>query len=169
MSRRSASSYVENTMGLLVEEFGIGRVRAALAKVSNGDANVFESHPRRQFGKPDKQAKSSVTSTLEQLREKDPERHRLLTTFYMRLKDKMVLPESQDIRQFAQVIGLKDIDGKSRKDMLPKLMRFLIEQPTERLRVDVEAAANVSEQHRKQGFSVLTDKLLAGTAKGSGR
>ena len=62
--------------------------------------------------------------------------------------------------QFAQIIGQKDIDGKSRKDMLPRLMCFLLEKPTERLKVDIEAAANVSEQQRKQGFSVLADKLL---------
>ena len=97
---------------------------------------------------------------LKQLQQEDQEKHRLLTAFFKRLKDKAVLPESQDIHQFAQVIGLKSINGKSRKDMLPRLMRFLLEQPTERLKVDIEAAANVSEQQRKQGFSVLTDKLL---------
>ena len=97
---------------------------------------------------------------LEQLRQEDQEKYRLLTAFFKRLKDKVVLPESQDIRQFAQIIGQKDIDGKSRKDMLPRLMCFLLEKPTERLKVDIEAAANVSEQQRKQGFSVLADKLL---------
>ena len=44
--------------------------------------------------------------------------------------------------------------------MLSRLMRFLLEQPIERLKVDIEAAANVSEKQRKQGFSVLADKLL---------
>ena len=159
MSRKSASLYVENTVGLLVEHFGVGRVRAALDKVSNSGVTNSKTQTRRRSSKPDKQANPSVTSMLEQLRQEDREKHRLLTAFFKRLKDKVVLPESQDIHQFAQVIGLKGINGKARKDMLPKLMRFLLEQPTERLKVDIEAAANVSEQQRKQGFSVLTDKL----------
>ena len=105
---------------------------------------------------------------LEQLRQKEQEKHRLLTAFFKRLKDKVVLRESQDIRQFAQIIGLKDINRKSRRDMLPKLMRFLLEQPTERLKVDIEAAAHVSEEQRTQGFSVLADKLLRKPGRGAG-
>ena len=70
------------------------------------------------------------------------------------------MPESQDIRHFVQLIGLKEIAGKSRKDMIATLMRFLVEQPTERLQFDIDKAANVSEQQRQRGFSVLTDKLL---------
>jgi len=84
----------------------------------------------------------------------------LLSEFLGHLKNREILPESQDIRLFAQLIGLKDIGGKSRRDMIPALMRFLLEQPTERLRIDLQNAANISEQQRQQGFSVLTDKLL---------
>lgn len=161
MSRKPTLSFLENTVGLLVQHFGADRVRAALAKVSNGGmVEASEGQARRRSGKPDHQAKPSITSILEQLREKDEEKHRLLTDFYTRLKDRKVLPESQDIRHFAHIIGLKEIGGKSRKDMIPGLMRFLLGQPTERLQVDIKTAANVSEQQRQKGFSVLTDKLL---------
>ena len=160
MSRKSRSSFLEEEVRLLVQYFGADRVRTALSKVSNGATEATERQSRRQPAKPDRQAKPSVTSTLEQLRQMDEEKHRLLADFYTQLKEKKVLPESQDIRRFAQVIGLKEIAGKSRKDMIPKLMRFLVEQPTERLQVDIETAASISEQQRQQGFSVLTDKLL---------
>lgn len=160
MSRKSQSSFVENTIELLVQHFGVDRVRAAFAKVSNGAVEAFEDQARRRPSKPDRQANPSVTSTLEQLRHKDEEKHRLLTHFYTQLKNMTVLPESQDIRHFAHLIGLKEISGKSRKDMIPGLMRFLLELPTERLVVDIETAGNVSEQQRQRGFSVLTDKLL---------
>jgi hypothetical protein len=53
-----------------------------------------------------------------------------------------------------------EIAGKSRKVMIPDLMRFLVEQPIERLQADIKTAASISEQQRQQGFSVLTDKLL---------
>lgn len=160
MSRKSMSSFLEEAVWLLVQYFGVDRVRAALVKVSNGTVEASDGRPRRRSSNPDHQANPSVIATLEQLRQKDEEKHRLLTDFYTHLKDRKVLPESQDIRHFAQIIGLKEIGGKSRKDMIPSLMRFLLEQPTQRLQVDIETAASVSEQQRQQGFSVLTDKLL---------
>ncbi len=101
-------------------------------------------------------------SVLEQLRLTDGDRYRLLTDFYTQLRDRKLLPESQDIRQFAQIIGFKHIQGRSREDLLRKLMRFLKDQPTERLRSHIGGAAAVSEEERQQGFSVLTDRLLRG-------
>jgi hypothetical protein len=83
-----------------------------------------------------------------------------LSGFIVHLKGRQVLPESQDIRHFAQIIGLKEISGKSREDMISKLIPFLMEQPLEKLRSDVESANNISEQQRQMGFSLLTDKLL---------
>jgi hypothetical protein len=163
MSRKSTSAYLENAVGVLVEHFGIGRVRSALAKVSNGMTAEPESHPRERPNKPGRQVVTSIATLLEELRQKDPEKCHLLTDFYARLRSRSVLPESQDLRHFAQLIGLKEIAGKSRNDMIPKLMRVLLERSNERLRRDIEAAANVSEQQRKQGFSVLTDKILSGT------
>jgi hypothetical protein len=160
MSRKSTPSLVEDTVALLVQHFGAGRVWTALNKVSNGAVKAPERQSPLVTSRADRQAHASLTSTLEQLREKDADKHRMLTDFYGRLKHRAVLPESQDIRHFAQMIGLKEIDGKSRRDMIPQLMRFLVEQPTDRLKVDIERAANVSEEHRQQGFSVLTDKLL---------
>jgi hypothetical protein len=99
-------------------------------------------------------------SAIEPIRGTQPEKHHLLNEFLIRLKSRQVLPESQDIRYFAQMVGLKDISGKSREDMLPKLIRFLVEQPIEKLRTDVEKASNISEQQRQMGFSLLADKLL---------
>ena len=161
MSRKSRSSFLEEGVALLVQYFGVDRVRAAVAKVSNGAVESFESQPRfANLLNPIIKPTPSVTRTLEELREKDEATHRLLTDFYTRLKDRRVLPESQDIRHFAQLIGLKEISGKSRKNMIPGLMRFLLEEAPERLQVDIETAAKVSEQQRQQGFSVLTDKLL---------
>lgn len=160
MTRKARQSLVDEAVGLLVKHFGADRVRAALPKASNGAVRASEREPNSGSSRPDLQASPTVTSMLEQLRQTDEEKYRLLAGFYTQLKDRTVLPESQDIRHFAQLIGLKEISGKSRKDMVPKLMRFLLEQPTERLQVDIETAPNVSEQQRQKGFSVLTDKLL---------
>lgn len=160
MSHSSKSSFLEEAIGLLVHHFGIKRVRAALAKVAAGDDDEAQKPPRRAVPRDQKPTRPSVVNTLELIRGTDPEKHLLLSEFLGHLKGRKILPESQDIRHFAQLIGLKDIDGKSRKDMIPTLMRFLLEQPIERLRIDLQNANNISEQQRQQGFSVLTDKLL---------
>lgn len=160
MNRKTPSSFLDEEVGLLVHHFGADRVRAALAKVSNGVAGSAEPQVRRTSSKPDDKATPSITSTLEEIRKSDEQKYRQLTDFYTQLKDRKVLPESQDIRHFTHVIGLKEIDGKSCKELIPRLMRFLFEHSKEQLQVDVEAAASISEQQRQQGYSVLTDKLL---------
>jgi hypothetical protein len=160
MTQKSRQSFIDESVGLFVKEFGVKRVRAALARASNGTISASDGQPRRRSRKPDFQVSPTVTGMLEQLRQEDEEKHRLLVGFYTQLKNRTILPESQDIRHFAQIIGLKEISGKARKDMIPPLMRFLLEQPKERLQLDIDSAANVSEQQRRKGFSVLTDKLL---------
>jgi len=158
--RRTTPSYVEDAVATLVQHFGPARVRTALNKVSKGTEKAPESQSPLATNRANRQAHASITKMLEQLRDNDTDKHRLLTDFYGRLKCRAVLPESQDMRHFALMIGLKEIQGKSRDAMVPRLMRFLVDQATERLKVDIDKAANVSEEQRQQGFSVLTDKLL---------
>jgi hypothetical protein len=165
MTRKSRQALVDDQVGLLVKHFGVAPVRAALAKASNGAVTASEGPPRSRSSKPNRQAGPTVTSMLEQLRQKDEEKYRLLAGFYTQFKDKAVLAQAQDIRHFAQLIGLKEISGKSRKEMVPRLMRFLLEQPTERLQLDIKMATNVSEQQRQKGFAVITDKLLGEKAE----
>lgn len=160
MKREPTVSFLEEAVVLLVQHFGIARVQAALSKVSNCAVETSEGRNHRSLSNASHQASPSITSILKQLRQKDEEKYLRLTNFYTDLKDKKVLLDSQDIRFFAHIIGLKEISGKSRKDMIPKIMRFLFAQSTEQIKDYVERAATVSEQQRQQGFSVLTDKLL---------
>ncbi len=159
MSHSSKGLFLEEILALLVQQFGGEQVRLALSHVSvRNDAG--RQKPRkassaiRQLGHP------TIVSSLELIRKSEPEKYHLLGEFLTYLKNRTVLPESQDIRHFAQLIGLKNIKGKSRKDMIPPLMRFLLEQPIEQLRTDLQSADKISEHQRQQGFSILTDKLL---------
>jgi hypothetical protein len=154
MTRLSRISFVEEQIALLIQHFGIARVRAALRKASKGK-------PFRRSTSPDLASiRPSIANGLESLRRSDPEKHHMLSEFLDQLKERTILPESQDIRHFAQLVGLKHVTGKSRKDMIPSLMRFLLEQPKERLWADLRKANNISEQQRQKGFSLLTDKLM---------
>jgi len=162
MSHSSKSSFLEEAIALLVQHFGVKRVRAALAKVPIGGDEEAQKPARKTLSRAQKPIRPTVANALELIRESDSEKHRLLSEFLRHLDDRKVLPESEDIRHFAQLVGLKNIGGKSRKEMIPTLMRFLLDLPSERLRTDIKKADDISEQQRQQGFSVLTDKLLAG-------
>jgi hypothetical protein len=160
MSRSSRSLLLEEGLALLVRHFGMQRVRAALGKLPAEGDKESNALPRTAVSRDQKQTRPTIASDLESIRDSAPDKYRLLCEFLSDLKSRKILPESQDIRHFAQLVGLKEIRGKSRADMIPKLMRFLLEQPVERLRIDIEGAANISEQQRQRGFSVLTDKLI---------
>jgi len=158
MSQSSKSPLLVEQINLLVKHFGVKRVRAAIAKVKVEGEEISSAATRPV--RSQRLISANGTSVIEPIREVDPEKYRLLLEFLLRLKERRVLPESQDIRYFANVIGLKEISGKSRDDLVSKLMRFLVEQPTDKLRTDINGAGDISERQRQRGYSVLTDKLL---------
>ena len=160
MRRSSKSIFLDEAIGSLVRYFGLETVTAALAKFSTGSGKEPHEPWRKTESRRQTPPPPTIVDTLKSIRESDPEKHALLSEFLGHLQDRTILPESQDIRHFAQLIGLKEIVGKSRKDMFPTLVRSLLSLPTERLRTDLQRAGNISEQQRQRGFSVLTDKLL---------
>lgn len=160
MSHSPKSALLSAHVALLVEHFGIERVRAELDRVRAQEDEGFEPSGGKVADRRRMPGRASVTKVIESIRGVQPEKYRLLSDFLARLVDRRVLAESQDIRHFAQLVGLKELMGKSRKEMVPQLMRFLSEQPIERLRSDLPRADRISEQQRRMGFSVLTDKLL---------
>lgn len=160
MSRPSKALLLEQQIELLVKHFGIDQVQASVARASSKSGEQLQI-PRRKIGATSqKPSRPTIAAALESIHGSAPEKWRLLNEFLSRLTSHKILPESQDIRHFAQLVGLKEISGKSRKEMIPKLMRFLLEQPIERLRIDLPSASSISEQQRRMGFSVLTEKLL---------
>lgn len=160
MKNRPKPSLLEDALGLLVQHFGVERVRSALAKVSVKGADELRDTKPKPIPTQLRVSGETVSHALESIQGAEPDKHRLLSDFHNLLNVRGSLPDPQDIRHFAQLIGLKRIEGKSRKEMIPTLMRFLLTLPTEQLRVDIQHAANISERERQQGFSVLTDKLL---------
>jgi hypothetical protein len=160
MTKQSIEVFVDELVRLLVEHFGLDLVRASLARLSIRARRTTPSSQGSASAQPNRKRSTIVPDMLEQLQHEDAAKHGLLAGFYDQVRDKTVLPEPQDIRYFAQVIGLKDISGRSRKEMVPKLMRFLLDQPVERLQIYLDKAPTISERHRRKGFEVITEKLL---------
>jgi hypothetical protein len=159
MNRREKQSSLDEALTLLVQEYGRDRVQTSLDKIG---VTSGKRGRRRSRETPARRTRDSysVARLLEQVRRQDSQKYELLLNFHLDLKERRVLPDTQDIRYFAQLVGMKEITGKSRKDLIPKLMRFMAEQGTNRLRGDVGRATGISEAERRKGFSVLTDKLL---------
>lgn len=158
--QRTSKIFIEQVIELLVAQFGIKSVQSAFAKISSRIDQDISLEKNQKIQKHPPTPLPSMAELLEDIEKKYPEKYTSLTEFQIKLRSREVLPESQDIRQFAQVIGLKEISGKSRKDMINPLLRFLVEIPFDQLKNYISQAKGISEQERQQGFSVLTDKLI---------
>src|SRR5258708_33617627 len=103
MSRLSKSLLLEEQIDLLVKHFGLKRVRAALTRIISTEGD--EQMPTRNSLPPSQRPiRTNVPEGLESIRESAPEKYLLLTDFLIRLKNRHILPESQDIRHFAQLV-----------------------------------------------------------------
>src|SRR5712671_249791 len=105
----SNHNYLKSLNSFLVRHLEM--VNAALAKVSTGGAKEPQEPWRKTVSRHQTPPRSTIANALELIRESAPEKHRLLSEFASQLNDRKILPESQDIRFFAQLIGLKDIEG----------------------------------------------------------
>jgi hypothetical protein len=160
MNHSSQLSLLEESISLLIRHFGEDKVRATLELLATKNGELQQKISPQVMLSKQKSTRSIISNTLESIRDRDPEKYRLLSKFLSDLKDRKTLPESQDIRHFAHLIGLKTIVGKSRRDLIPSLMRFLLEQSNDKLRSDLKNAGSISELQRREGYSILTDKLL---------
>ncbi|MBI2741579.1 MAG: hypothetical protein HYX38_34225 [Rhodospirillales bacterium] len=159
MSKKVTLSFLERMLGLMVSHFGAAEVRATLDRLTNdirGPTSISQDTAPRLRTK----AGPPVRQVLEELKKKDEEAHSIVSEFYSRLLDRKVLPQSEDVRRFGHLIGMKKVPGKARKDMLPIVVRTLVELPVERIKSAVASAATMSEEQRRQGYGILTDRLL---------
>ena len=158
MNKALSDSYLRAQLELLVEHFGAIKVQKMLADVSPAGKRVpTVSDKRRVHGDVD-----SVSVILMKIKNADRQLYEVLNEFYGNLKAGKVLPAPQDIFEFSQIAGIKELHGSSRRELVSSLMRFLSNQPIDLLRKNIDRASGISEARRKEGFSVLTDKLLEG-------
>ncbi|HEY2839682.1 MAG TPA: hypothetical protein VGJ26_11055 [Pirellulales bacterium] len=162
MKQASEQTFLRELLGLLIAEFGSDKVRRELLAIAPESLGVksirtSRSHKEKREGPA---SRPTVRSTLEGLKANDPSRHRILNDFVVRLRERTVLPESEDLRHFAQLVGLKGLVARSRREMIPKLVLFLATLSQTQLSAAIAQASGISESSRKNAFSLLTDKLL---------
>jgi len=138
---------------LLVEFFGRDAIEEALG-------NVARSKAHAKNGVRVTTVKRAVlrngTGTFSSARNDLPE----MSTFLGGVERGEILPEAEDVRQLASVAGVKSLTGKSRRDLVRSLLRSLDAMSTEKVLAVLREAPYVTAAIRRNGFAVLTDKLL---------
>ena len=154
---------LQDLISTLVASFGVDQVQAAIEKAVHAATSSGKDLKAKRSVKTapnDRPRLPTIVEELDRLNLSDFDKFFLIMPFYEALKSRKVLADAQDIRHFSQLVGMKRIDGKSRKDLIAPLTRFLINLPTADMQMQIECAPTVSERQRQQGFSILTDNLL---------
>ena len=96
MTRSLELQLLQEQIELLVRHFGVGSVQNAVKKYSpNGDKDQYKIRRKNVFNR--KSTHPTIVQILELIRKDDSEKYNLLSEFLLRLRDREVLPESQDI------------------------------------------------------------------------
>jgi len=154
----TADEYLHESLVLLVRLCGVAAVKAALKDI---EAPVTTEGPKTQTV-PDRRpaGHATVPRAVAVLEETDKPKHALLKSFFERIDSGTVLPAADDIRLFVELLGIKHMSGRARRDLIPKLAQSLVELPLAKLEELLPKADDISAAKRRNGYSVLTDKLL---------
>jgi hypothetical protein len=155
MKRSSRDEYLDQTLRALVAFFGVEAVKHGIAVIER-----IEAGPKRPPS--DRPASTGgLPKVIAALSGSDPARFDLLRPFFERIVAGEVLPQSEDIRRFAELLRVKEpFPGKSRRDLISHLAGSLLKVPVDELRTLIHQADSIREEQRRKGYSLLTDHLL---------
>jgi len=152
--------FLEKVLKTLIDRFNIDSVQNAFDQLKNTSNNEVSPPQKDKKDKPKRVKRNSVLEIIDSLKESDINKHNTLTDFYKKLKSNMVLREAEDIRYFSHIIGMKEISGKSRNELVSSLIRFLSTINLSELIEMIKKSENISSNQRQSGFGILTDRLL---------
>lgn len=154
MKRNSArDEYVKQALRALVAFVGLDAVKTALADIEGAAAR---STTRRS----DRPAAVPLPKAIVDLQQNDPERFAILRPFFERIGAGELLRQSEDVRRFAEELGVKQLSSKRRRDLVAQITPTLATFPIHELAALLHRAESISEEERVQGYSVLTDRIL---------
>jgi hypothetical protein len=160
MSRFSQQKFLEETLSLLIAHFGVDSVRSTFNKLAPPRSPSSNNSSSENEDNQSSTSRPRVDLIIDELKNTDPERAALLDGFRKNLIDRKLLIDTEDLRQFAISIGLKEITGRSRREMITNLMHFMLAVPANILPEYINNSGGISEESRRKGFSILTDKLM---------
>jgi hypothetical protein len=151
MKQTRDKEYLRLVISALVHRFGLGPVLRVLEALEPRKVRGARNSPSRA-PRPGKRSLAGLTA----------EQRRLLVPFRQSLAERELLPSSEDLRRFAELAGLKELRGKDRRTLLSRLLAHLATLSPRFLEELLPRAATISERERREGYSVLTEKLVRG-------
>lgn len=166
MKQITAETYLAEALMALVRFYGIDRLKQELDTISK-QCEQFPAPTNQQINintaRPPKQ--KSLPKVITEISEREPEKGKLLENFFQKIVSASLLPEAEDVRRFADLVGIKKLKGKSRNELITKLANELVPLDLRRLENLLPQADGISSAQRREGYSILTDTLMQSTKR----
>jgi hypothetical protein len=104
--------------------------------------------------------KTSIPRALTLLQSTDPQKYQTILELYRDLEAKTILPTLRNIQEFASDQGLIEINTKSRKKAIPKLITILTMLPNERLPILIQRANAKREKDTNRSLDSWSKLIL---------
>jgi hypothetical protein len=157
--------FLRESLLLLVRLCGLDAVRSALSALDDQAAQIDATAGAAKQVPSPTVPRTWVPRAVATLQETEPDKYAVLRAFFSTVESGELLPESEDVRRFAESLGLKQVHGTKRRELIAKLADPMVLLTVERIRELVDQAKKISAQERNKGYSILTDKLLEGIRK----
>lgn len=111
---------------------------------------------------PDTPRKVSTSKAVQDLREEDPEKYRLLSSFDELVRDGKILGTFEDLRRFGAEISKDFHPKKSRKDSIGALLALLARLPLHKVEDLCKVAASYGSSSNSDEYQRLAEYLIKG-------
>lgn len=170
MSRRARKAALE--ILLLMEEYSAEDLAEALSLMGGqkGEdilgflarmAPVSSSRPAGPQRRGGGFSVKGETRALQDLKQSDPEKYRILSEFEVRIRQGTILPTLDDFRAFGKVLGKNFNPGKSRRLALGQLMAVLAQMELSALQAAIAKVPAGSEKS-EGAYGRLAEHIIGG-------
>ncbi len=166
MKQITAENYLAEALMALVRFYGIDRIKQELDAISKqGEQFPAPTNRQDRIDTARSPKPKPLPKVVIEISEREPEKGKLLENFFQKIISAILLPEAEDVRRFADLVGIKKLKGKSRNELITKLANELVPLDMRSLENLLPQADGISSAQRREGYSILTDTLMQSTKR----
>ncbi|MCF7519833.1 hypothetical protein [Pseudoalteromonas sp. L21] len=109
------------------------------------EGNSLETILQKDFSVK-KKSRETTPELLNELKNKQPEKYKLLTELYKYVQDATVFKSVSGARQFGRIIGLKDTDAQPKQKVISNIFKVLSEMNNELIVEQMEKVEQFTEK-----------------------
>ena len=159
---------------LLLEEYTAEELAEALGLVGGQKGEDLVTYlartippPSQRRPAPSRNGRSGFsakgeTRALQELKNSDPDKYRMLSEFECRIREGTILPTLDDFREFRTVLGKGYKPAKSRKLALGQLMALLAQMDLAAIQAAI-AKAPTGQARSEDAYGRLADHIISGS------